>query len=281
MQITKASGALRLDALADRLHHLQIDAEQIVAAHARLAGDAGGDDDHVGAGDVGIVVRALELRVEALDRAALGEVERLALRHALDDVEQDDVAKLLRCREMGERAADIAGADQRDLVASHGALQPFLGPKRRRRRTRPGARLDRSRARGNHGWSLRPRRRKPETSPSRTDGERGPPKRSGSGRGWCRGAPHSRPCGRGRRAHNNDRHRLARAKLDVAAAAGPVAARGVAGGEGGSRIDAAPSRSVPADRRRPAHPGGRAAASRATSARLTNSTATRSVGAAR
>ena len=56
MQITNAFGRVRLDALADRLHHLEVDAEQVVAAHARLAGDAGGDDDHVGAGDVGIVV---------------------------------------------------------------------------------------------------------------------------------------------------------------------------------------------------------------------------------
>ena len=31
-------GRMRLDALADRLHHLEVDAEQIVAAHARLAG---------------------------------------------------------------------------------------------------------------------------------------------------------------------------------------------------------------------------------------------------
>ena len=101
MQITKASGALRLDALADRLHHLEVDAEQIVAAHARLAGDAGGDDDDVGAGDVGIIVGALELRVEAFDRAALREIERLALRHALDDVEQDDVAQFLLTRRDG------------------------------------------------------------------------------------------------------------------------------------------------------------------------------------
>ena len=118
----EGAGRVRLDALADRLHHLQIDAEQIVAAHSRLAGDAGGDDDDVGALDVGIVVRALEGDVEALDRAALGEVERLALGDALDDVEQDDVAQLLRRREMSQRAADIAGTDQRDLVTSHGAL---------------------------------------------------------------------------------------------------------------------------------------------------------------
>ena len=55
MQITKALGRVLLDALADRLHHLQVDAEQVVAAHARLARDAGGDDADVGAGDVGII----------------------------------------------------------------------------------------------------------------------------------------------------------------------------------------------------------------------------------
>ena len=112
-------GGIGLDALADRLHHLEVDAEQVVAAHARLAGDAGGDDDHVGAGDVGIVVGAGDLGVEAFDRAALRQVERLALGNALDDVEQDDVAQFLLRGEMGERAADIAGADQRDLLASH------------------------------------------------------------------------------------------------------------------------------------------------------------------
>ena len=121
MQITKASGACGLDAFADRLHHLEVDAEQVVAAHARLARHAGGDDDHVGAGDVGVVVGAGELGVEAFDRAALGEVERLALGDALGDVEQDDVAQFLLRGEMGERAADVAGADKRDLLASHWA----------------------------------------------------------------------------------------------------------------------------------------------------------------
>ena len=112
-------GGVVLDALADRLHHLQVDAEQIVAAHAGLARDTGGDDDHVGAGDILVIVRPGDLRVEALDRAALRQIERLALRHALDHVEQDDVAEFLLRGEMGERAADVAGADQRDLLAGH------------------------------------------------------------------------------------------------------------------------------------------------------------------
>jgi hypothetical protein len=109
-----------LDALADGLHDLEVDAEQIVAAHARLARHAGGDDDHIGAGDVGIVVRALEIGVEALDWTALRNVESLALRNALGDVEQDDVAHFLLCGEVGQRAADHAGADEGDFLASHG-----------------------------------------------------------------------------------------------------------------------------------------------------------------
>jgi hypothetical protein len=42
----------------------------------------GGDDAHVGAGNVGIVVRALEGNVKALDRSGLRNVERLALGRA-------------------------------------------------------------------------------------------------------------------------------------------------------------------------------------------------------
>src|SRR3546814_4869044 len=70
-------GGVGLDALADGLHHFQIDAEQVVAAHPRLAGDPGGDDDDVGAGDVGIIIGAGDLRVKALNRADLRQVERL------------------------------------------------------------------------------------------------------------------------------------------------------------------------------------------------------------
>ena len=55
----------------------------------------------------GIVVGAGERGVEALDRRGLGDVERLALRDAFGDVEQDDVAEFLEADQMGERAADL------------------------------------------------------------------------------------------------------------------------------------------------------------------------------
>ena len=60
------------------------------------------------------------MRVEAVDRGGLGEIERLALRHALGDIEHHDIAQFLQADEVGQRSADLAGADQSNLVARHG-----------------------------------------------------------------------------------------------------------------------------------------------------------------
>jgi hypothetical protein len=108
-----------LDAVADRFHDLQVDAQKIVAAHAGLARHAGGHDDHVRILDGGVVVRALVAGVEAVHRPGLGDVEALALGHALGDVEEHHVAQFLQADEVGKRAADLSGADERDLVTSH------------------------------------------------------------------------------------------------------------------------------------------------------------------
>src|SRR6185503_1538764 len=40
--------------------------------------------------------------------------------HALDDVEHHDIAQFLKPGQKGQRAADLAGADQCDLIACHG-----------------------------------------------------------------------------------------------------------------------------------------------------------------
>ena len=66
-----------------------------------------------------IGIGADQLRVEAVDRRGLREVERLALRDALGDVEQRDVAELLETDEVSERAADLAGSDQCNLGTRH------------------------------------------------------------------------------------------------------------------------------------------------------------------
>src|SRR5213594_1128760 len=116
-------GRVRLDVVGHRADDLRVDTEEVVAAHAGLARHAGGDDADVGAADVGVVVGADQAHVEALDGAALQQVERFPLRQALDHVEEDDVAEALERAEVRERAADHPGADERDLLAGHGAPQ--------------------------------------------------------------------------------------------------------------------------------------------------------------
>ena len=120
MQITKEFGSVLFNAGTDLAHNLEVDVEQIVAAHARLARHAGGNNAHISAFDRVVVVCAGELGVEIIDRRGLRDIERLALRDALHDVEHHDVAELFQSDEVGERTADLAGADQRNLVTRHG-----------------------------------------------------------------------------------------------------------------------------------------------------------------
>ena len=71
-----------------------------------LRGNTGGDDADVGAFDVSVFARTGELGIEAFDRAGLGNVETLALRDAVGNVEQDDVAEFLQTAEMRQRSTD-------------------------------------------------------------------------------------------------------------------------------------------------------------------------------
>ena len=106
------------------LHHRADDpgvlGQEVVAAHARLAGQARGHDDDLAAGRVRVVVRAGHLGVVADDRGGLGEVERLALRQPLDDVDEDDVGEAGLDDPLGRGGADVAGADDGDLAALDG-----------------------------------------------------------------------------------------------------------------------------------------------------------------
>ena len=55
----------------------------------------------------------------------LGDVQRLALRNALDDVEQDDVAEFLETDQVRERAPDLTSADQGNASTCHGGKDPW------------------------------------------------------------------------------------------------------------------------------------------------------------
>ncbi len=73
MTMTKACGACCLMFSPTDFMTLALTADQIVAAHARLARYAGGDDDHIGPGQRREIVRAGHRGVEALDRRGLGQ----------------------------------------------------------------------------------------------------------------------------------------------------------------------------------------------------------------
>ena len=113
-------GGIFLDAGADLLHDLEIDAQQIVAAHAGLARHAGGDDADLGAIERVVGIGAGEMGVETVDRGRLRDIERFTLGNALRDVEHHDVAELLQANEVSQRSADLTGANQSNLVARHG-----------------------------------------------------------------------------------------------------------------------------------------------------------------
>ena len=89
--------------------------QQVVAAHAGLAGQAARDDDDIRTGVIGGIVRALHIAVEIFQAGRLQHVERLALRHALDDVVQDDIAQFFFRQTLGRGGPDKTSSDNGDF----------------------------------------------------------------------------------------------------------------------------------------------------------------------
>ncbi len=108
-----------LNALAHSLHDLRIDADQIIAAHARFARNTGGDDDHIRPFQVRIVIGARHFCIKPFNRGGLCDVQRLALRHAVNNVENNNVTQLLQTSQKRQGSANISRANQRNLVPCH------------------------------------------------------------------------------------------------------------------------------------------------------------------
>ena len=108
----------------DRSDDARVLGQQVVTAHTRLTGQAGGHDDDVGAGRVGIVVGTRDRPVMAQDRRRFRQVKRLALWQTLDDVDQDDVRQASLGDALGSGRADVAGADDGDLGTGHERSAP-------------------------------------------------------------------------------------------------------------------------------------------------------------
>ena len=115
-----------LDVFGDGFDDAGVDRQQIVAAHARFAGNACGDDHHIRAFEVGIIIGAFEGRIDLFDGAGLRDIERLALGQAFGDVEQNDIPEFFQCGEVGERPADHPGADEGDFLTVCHAVSPCV-----------------------------------------------------------------------------------------------------------------------------------------------------------
>ena len=99
------------------LHDFVVGVEQVVAAHAGLARNSGGDDDDVGVGGVGVVVGAEDGGIALLDGHGLEQVETLALGDAFHDVDEDDVGEFLRCDPMSGGGAHVSGTYYRYFIS--------------------------------------------------------------------------------------------------------------------------------------------------------------------
>ncbi len=109
--------------LRHRRNDAGVGGDEVVAAHAGLARDPGGDDHHIRAFEVLVIIRAFDGSIDAFDRTGLRNVERFALRQAFDHVEQHHIAEFFVHCQMRQRAADIACADETDFFpCCHDAL---------------------------------------------------------------------------------------------------------------------------------------------------------------
>ena len=100
--ITIVRGELR-DLLAHVLHDPHVDLDQVVAAHARLARQARGDDHHVGAARCprSRSCRGCSRRSPRSARSTPGPAPCPSRHPSLGDVQQDDVAEFLGCSPVG------------------------------------------------------------------------------------------------------------------------------------------------------------------------------------
>jgi hypothetical protein len=103
--------------LGDAGHDAGVGVHQVLAAHARLAGYAGRNDDDVRTGRVVPVVGAADPDIGADDGPGVRQVQGLALRETLDDIDEYDVADALLLEDLGHSAAGGARPDDGHLLA--------------------------------------------------------------------------------------------------------------------------------------------------------------------
>ena len=115
----EGAGAMLLDALCDLGDHAGILGYQVVATHARRPRKACRHDHHVRPGNCRVIAAANHMAVKPVDGTGLHEVKRLSRGDPAEDVEQRDVTEFLQTDHVRERAANVPGTDEGDLMTCH------------------------------------------------------------------------------------------------------------------------------------------------------------------
>jgi hypothetical protein len=97
-------------------HDLEVRIQQVVAAHPRLARNPRRNHHHIRPRRVRIIVRPNNRHIALFNRHRLGEVQPLALRHALDHIDQHHIRQLLRRNPVRRRRPNIPRPNNRDLL---------------------------------------------------------------------------------------------------------------------------------------------------------------------
>jgi len=96
-------------------HDLHVRGEQVVPAHPRLPGDAGRHDNDVRVRRIRVTVRPDDPGIVALNGGRFRQIEGLALRNPLHDIDEADIAQRLLRETLGRRGTHIPGADHRNF----------------------------------------------------------------------------------------------------------------------------------------------------------------------
>ena len=127
--------------LGDRLHDLVVDLQQVVAAHARLARHAGGDDDDVGVGGLRRS-RSCRRRSRAMSEPSIGQASSMSSAMPAAFVSAMSMmttsASSLSAMAAGHRRADVAGAADHGHFAIHSLSAPASGEHQLRLRAPTG-----------------------------------------------------------------------------------------------------------------------------------------------
>src|SRR4030095_7827693 len=108
-------------------HNLSVGLEQIVAAHAGLARQPCRNDHNIGVISLVVGIAADHAHVETFDWRCLRQVQRFALWHTLNNVDQHDIAKFLCGGPVGGCRTNITCANNSNLISRTHFFSSFRG----------------------------------------------------------------------------------------------------------------------------------------------------------